>query len=58
MSSVSVLGAGILDGLDGAMVELVCLEMVTSIYINPGYCYNYCYNGYSWMGAMGLLTVV
>ena len=38
VSSLTVLGAGVHDGVDGAVVELVSLEKVTTYYTNPGYC--------------------
>ena len=58
MSSVSVLGAGIHEGLDGAAVELISLEKVTLIYTNPGCCYHYSFNGHSRISLAGLLVVV
>ena len=58
MRSVSVLGVGVHDGSDGAVVELVSREKVTLIYTNPGYCYDYSYNEYSWMGLTEVLAVV
>ena len=57
LSSLRVLGAGIHDGVDGVIVELVSLEKVTKYYTNPGYC-NIIYNKYSWMGPVGLIAVV
>ena len=58
MSSVSVLGVGIHEGSDGAVVKLVSLEKVTIIYTNPGCCYHYSYNGYLRISLAGLLAVV
>ena len=58
MSSVSVLGVGIHEALDGAVVKLVSLEKVTIIYTNPGCCYHYSYNGYLRIGPVGPLAVV
>ena len=58
MISVSVLGAGIHEGLDEASVELVSLEKITLIYTNPGCCYNYSFNGHSRISPVGLQAVV
>ena len=58
MSSISVLGVGIHEGLDGAEVKIVSLEKVTIIYTNPGCCYHYSFNGHTRIGPVELLAVV
>ena len=58
MRSVSVLGAGVHDGSDGDVVELVSHEKVTLIYTNPGCCYHYSFNRHSRISPGGLLAEV
>ncbi len=41
MSSLSVLGTVVHEGVDGATVKLIDLEKVNLIYTNPGCCYHF-----------------
>ena len=54
-----MLGAGVRDGSDGAVVELVGLEKVTNTFLPTlGTKQYYEDNRYSWVGPTGLLAVV